>query len=52
MDLCVFPDGPAIDQFGIWYYANGDVRGADLATKFAYQPGPEGLPDLYERVRP
>jgi hypothetical protein len=52
MDLCVFPDGSAIDQFGIWYYAAGEVRGADLATKFAYQPGPEGLPDLYERVRP
>lgn len=52
MDLCVFADGSAIDEFGIWYYAAGEVRGADLATKFRYQPGPEGLPDLYERVRP
>ena len=52
MDLCVFADGSAIDQFGIWYYANGTVRGADLATKFRYRSGPEGLPALYDRVRP
>jgi hypothetical protein len=52
MDLCVFADGSAIDEFGIWYYANGTVRGADLAPLFRYQPGPEGLPALYERQRP
>ena len=52
MDLCVFADGSAIDAFGIWYYAAGEVRGTDLATKFRYQPGPEGLPAIYEPVRP
>ena len=52
MDLCVFADGSAIDQFGIWYYANDIVRGADLAPILRYQPGPEGLPAIYERQRP
>jgi putative hemolysin len=52
MDLCVFADGSAIDEFGIWYYANDIVRGADLAPLFRYQPGDEGLPAIYERSRP
>lgn len=52
MNLCVFADGSAIDEFGIWYYAEGTVRGADLAPLFRYQPGPEGLPALFDRVRP
>ena len=38
MSLCMFADGSAIDEWGITYYANGDVRGADLATKMRYQP--------------
>src|SRR5262245_56029962 len=43
MDECVFPDFSAIDAFGIFYYANGVVRGADLATKMRYQPDERGL---------
>ena len=46
MNLCVFPDMSAIDEFGIFYYANGIVRGADLATKFRYQPG-DTLPGIF-----
>jgi hypothetical protein len=38
MSLCMFADGSAIDEWGITYYANGDVRGADLATKMRYTP--------------
>ena len=52
MDLCVFADGSAIDEFGIWYYANDIVRGVDLAPPLRYQPGDEGLPAIYERQRP
>ena len=52
MDLCVFADGSTIDEFGIWYYANDIVRGADLAPLLRYQPGAEGLPPIYERSRP
>jgi putative hemolysin len=32
--LCVFPDGSAIDEWGIAYYSGGAVRGADLAPLF------------------
>jgi hypothetical protein len=52
MDLCVFADGSTIDEFGIWYYANDIIRGADLAPILRYQPGPEGLPAIFERPRP
>ena len=48
MNLCVFPDLSAIDAFGILYYADGSVRGADLATKFRYQPGDQ-LPAIFGR---
>ena len=34
--LCVFPDGSAIDDWGITYYAGGTVRGADLAPLFGW----------------
>jgi putative hemolysin len=50
MDMCVFADGSAIDEFGIWYYANGTVRGADLAPILRYQPG-DKLPAIYEKTR-
>jgi hypothetical protein len=50
MDLCVFADGSAIDQFGIFYYATGAIRGADLAPLFAYQPG-DTFPAMFERIR-
>lgn len=46
MDMCVFPDRSAIDAFGLWYHANGIVRGADLATKLRYRPGGE-LPAIF-----
>jgi len=46
MNQCVFPDGSSIDEFGLWYHANGTVRGADLAPLFAYQPG-DKLPAVY-----
>lgn len=48
MNLCVFADGSAIDEFGLWYHANGIVRGADLNPLFAYQPG-DRLPAVYQR---
>jgi hypothetical protein len=51
MSLCMFADGSAIDEFGIFYYATGAVRGADLAPILRYQPGDQ-LPDMFERVRP
>jgi putative hemolysin len=38
MSLCMFADGSAIDEWGITYYSDGTVRGADLATKMRYQP--------------
>ena len=46
MSLCMFADGSAIDEWGITYYANGDVRGADLATKMRYQPAGQ-LPAVF-----
>lgn len=39
MQLCVFADMSAIDEWGITYYAEGAVRGADLATKIRCRPG-------------
>jgi hypothetical protein len=50
MDMCVFADGSAIDAFGIFYYANDTVRGADLAPLFRYQPGTR-LPAVFEEPR-
>ena len=47
MDECVFPDFSAIDAFGILYYADGTVRGADLATKMRYRPDERGLPAIF-----
>ena len=46
MDLCVFADMSAIDEWGITYYSQGAVRGADLATKLRYQPD-GGLPSVF-----
>ena len=46
MNECVFEDMSAIDAFGILYYADGTVRGADLATKMRYQPGKRAAADL------
>lgn len=46
MNLCVFADMSAIDEFGIFYYATGAVRGADLAPILRYQPG-NRLPAIF-----
>ncbi len=46
MNLCVFADLSAIDEFGIFYYATGAVRGADLAPILRYQPGSK-LPAVF-----
>jgi putative hemolysin len=37
LQACVFPDQSVIDSFGIFYHANGIVRGVDLTSSFAYQ---------------
>ena len=50
MDMCVFADGSAIDEFGIFYYATGAIRGADLAAILRYQPG-DRLPAMFEQPR-
>jgi putative hemolysin len=36
VDLCVFADRSAIDQWGIAYYAGDITRGADLAPPFRF----------------
>ncbi len=36
--MCMFPDGSAIDSWGLTYKANGVVRGADLSKVARYQP--------------
>jgi hypothetical protein len=46
MSLCLFADGSAIDEWGITYYSDGTVRGADLAAIMRYRPdGP--LPAVF-----
>ena len=50
MDMCFFADGSAIDEFGIFYYANDTIRGADLAPILRYQPG-DRLPAMFEEPR-
>jgi hypothetical protein len=39
VNLCVFADRSAIDEFGLFYASDGTVRGVDLATVMRYQPG-------------
>jgi putative hemolysin len=43
--LCVFPDGSAIDEWGIAYHGSGAVRGADLSTLF--RADPSGFPPIF-----
>lgn len=50
MNLCVFADMSAIDEFGILYYSQGTVRGADLATKMRYRPNGK-LPAIFAPTR-
>ena len=45
VDLCVFPDLSFIDEFGIFYYADGTVRGKDLSTVMRYDADP--LPGVF-----
>ncbi len=45
VDLCVFPDLSFIDEFGIFYYSDGTVRGIDLATVMRYDADP--LPGIF-----
>jgi hypothetical protein len=51
MDMCVFADGSAIDEWGITYYAQGTVHGADLAIKMRYQPADGELPAVFPTTR-
>lgn len=44
--LCVFPDGSYIDEWGLAYHSNGDVRGKDLTTVMKYQPS-GALPPVF-----
>jgi putative hemolysin len=46
VSLCVFPDRSFIDEFGIFYFADGAVRGADLSKLMRYQPGAK-LPAIF-----
>ena len=36
VNLCVFADGSGIDEWGIAYYSDGAIRGADLAPLFRF----------------
>lgn len=38
--MCTFADGSAIDEWGITYYSQGTVRGADLAPLFGWSGTP------------
>jgi putative hemolysin len=49
VNLCVFPDGSFIDDWGITYYAGGVVRGIDLKTVFRYQP--TTLPAMFQATK-
>lgn len=44
--LCVFPDGSAIDEWGLAYHSGDVIRGADLATLFAYDAS-GGMPNMF-----
>ena len=45
-NMCVFPDGSMIDEWGLAYHSEGTIRGIDLALEFVYQPT-EGLPPIF-----
>jgi len=48
--LCVFPDLSFIDEWGLAYHSNGDIRGADLASLMKYQPGADVPPVFVEQA--
>lgn len=45
--MCVFPDGSAIDEWGITYHSAGTIRGADLAPLLGWQDQ-EPLPPIFD----
>jgi putative hemolysin len=42
--ICIFPDGSAIDDWGLAYHSTGVIRGANLQPLLRYQP--ETVPDF------
>lgn len=46
VNLCVFADRSAIDDFALFYASAGTVRGVDLSTVMRYQPG-DDTPAVY-----
>jgi len=46
VDLCVFADRSAIDDFGLFYASDGTVRGIDLSSVMRYQPDGD-TPDVF-----
>jgi hypothetical protein len=50
VNLCVFADRSAIDEFGLFYASDGTVRGTDLSTVMRYQPG-DDVPDVFGTSR-
>lgn len=46
IDLCVFADRSAIDDFGLFYHSGGETRGIDLTTVMRYQAN-EDTPAVY-----
>lgn len=42
---CTFPDGSFIEEWGIAYYSQGDIRGKDLATVFRFNTS--NLPPVF-----
>jgi len=46
VSLCVFADLSFIDEWGLAYHSNGDIRGADLESVMKYQRGAD-VPPLF-----
>jgi hypothetical protein len=40
--MCVFPDLPIIDSWGLAYHTMGTIRGADLEPMFRWIPEGDG----------
>jgi hypothetical protein len=40
LQACIFPDLSIIDSFGLFYHANGAIRGKDLSTVLRYAGPP------------
>ena len=48
--LCLFADLSFIDEWGLAYHSNGDIRGADLAKLMKYRPGADVPPVFVEQT--